>query len=112
MKIWNEIKEGKGRLIVPSIVIAEIVRLFLKNNRNKELDSFLGGINNTDKIRIIGLTKDIAELAGRLSYSYNMPMSDSVILSTAILIDHNNIITDDPHFKLAEKQNKIKRIRW
>ncbi|MFH0836824.1 MAG: PIN domain-containing protein [Candidatus Aenigmatarchaeota archaeon] len=112
LNIWMEINEGKSRLIVPSIVIAEIVRKFLKNNLNRELQTLLNGFNNTEKIRIVDLTKEIAEHSGKLSYTYNMPMVDAIILTTAILTEYNNIITDDPHFKPAEKQNRIKRVRW
>jgi predicted nucleic acid-binding protein len=110
--LWEDIKYGKGRLAVPSVVITEIVKKFLTRGLNKELDMLILGLNSSEKIFIIDLTREIAEEAGKLGYSFNVPTIDSIVLATAIKTGHNNIISDDSDYKKAEKQGKIKRIRW
>ncbi|MBI5332135.1 MAG: PIN domain-containing protein [Candidatus Aenigmarchaeota archaeon] len=110
--LWEDIKYGKARLIVPSVVITEIVKKYLMRGLNKELDMFISGLNSSENIFVADLTREIAEEAGKLSYSFNIPTIDSIVVATAVSTGYTNIISDDSDYKIAEKQNKIKRIRW
>lgn len=111
-KIWKEITKGKGRLVVSTVVVAETIKHFLKKNVKKPLFDFMLGLRTTERIHVINVTRTIAHEAGKLGYTFNMPMIDAIILSTAILTDHNKILTKDQHFRPAEKQRKIKRVFW
>jgi len=108
-EIWKEIIEGKGRLVVSSIVIAETVKVLLRKNLKKRLNDFMIAFRSSDKINVVDVTKLIAEEAGRISYSYNIPITDAIITVTAILTDHCNILSKDSHYDILEKDEKIRK---
>ena len=110
--VWKEVKEGKGRLVVSTIVIAETIKQLLRKNLNKYIDPLSEAFGTSDKIILIDVTKEIAEDAGRYAYGQDMPTVDGVILSTAIKTDHTNVLSNDEHYKTAEKQKLVKRIFW
>lgn len=110
--IWTEIKEGKGRLIVPTVVIVEMSKRLLKKNLGEELNDFLMGLEKSEKIFVVELTSKIAAMAGKLGNSYDLKIADSVILATAIYTDYTNIITDDEHFTMPAKHGKIRVVRF
>ena len=112
LDIWKEITEGKGRLVVSTIVVAETVKQLLMKNKEKELEAFLEAFRSSEKIIVIDVNREIAEKAGRYSFSYKIPTTDGVILATAILTEHTNILSEDVHYRVAEKQKKIKRVFW
>ena len=109
-KIWEEIKLGKGRLVVPTIVIVEVKKRLLSYGLNKFAEEFVDELESSQKISIVNLTLDIAKEAGKLGNSYNCTTADAVILATAIETGYINILTDDKHFLQAEKQGKVKII--
>ncbi|MBI2133984.1 PIN domain-containing protein [Candidatus Woesearchaeota archaeon] len=111
-KIWLDVTEGKSRLVVPTIIITELTKAFLRKNLGRELQEFLSSIEKSQKISIVDLTPSIASQAGKFSNTFNMPTVDSVILATAISTEYDNILTNDPHFNLPARQNKIKMIRF
>ncbi len=112
LNLWEEITTGKGRLVVPTVVIAEIEKRFLKRNLNQLFEEFLSQMENSEKIFIVGLTLEIAKEAGKLGNTYNLSTIDSIILATAKLTEFTELISDDEHFILAEKNNLIKRVRF
>lgn len=69
-------------------------------------------IESSQKISVVNLNLEIAKEAGRIGNTYNCTTSDSVILATAIETGYTNILTDDEHFIPAEKQGKIKIVRF
>lgn len=112
LEIWKEIKEGKGRLAVSTVVIAETVKHLLRKNLKRDLESLSHAFNTSEKITIVDVTKKIAEEGGKFSYSQDMPVIDGIIQATAISMDYTNILSDDEHYKIAEKRKLIKRIFW
>lgn len=111
-QIWKEITEGKGRLVVPTVVIAELSKKLLNRNFSNELQELMIELERSEKIHIADLTTKTALFAGKLGSSYNMPAFDSVILATAISTGHTNVLADDEHFALAVKNNQIKPVRF
>lgn len=103
--IWEEIKLGKGRLVVPTIVLVEIKKRLLSHGLNQYANELIEELEASQKVSIIDLTLDIAKKAGN---SYKCTTPDAVILTTAIETGYFNLISDDQHFTLAEKQGKIK----
>ena len=110
IKIWEEIKSGKGRLVVPTIVIVEVKKRLLSHGLSKFADEIIEEFESSQKISIVGLTLEIAKLAGTIGNTYKCTTADAVILATAIETGYTNIITEDKHFAMAEKQGKIKMI--
>src|SRR3989338_3432602 len=111
-KIWHELKAGKGRLVVPTIVIVEVKKRLLSYGLNKFADELMDEMEASNKISIIDLTVDIAKEAGRLGNTYNCTTPDAVILATALETGYTSLITNDEHFLSPEKQGKIKIITW
>jgi len=111
IEIWKDIKLGKGRLIVPTIVIVEVKKRLLGYGLSKYAEELADELEASQKISIVDLTLDIAKEAGRLGYTYNCTTADAVILATAIDTGYINLLTDDKHhFIQAEKQGKIRII--
>lgn len=111
-KIWREFSEGKSKLVIPTIVVAELCKRFLRKNLSREFENFVEDLEKSEKIITVDLTPKIAFLAGRLGHTYNMPTEDSVILATAISTGHINILTSDEHFILPARQDKIRIIKF
>lgn len=107
--IWKDIRFGKSKLIVPTVVIAELTKRFLKFGYNKKLEKLLEDFESSSKIIIVDLNFNIAKGAGNIGNSYNIPVIDSIIIATAIKTEHINILTDDDHFIPAAKQKKINK---
>lgn len=112
VKIEEEILEGKGRLVIPTIVISELVRETIRKGKIKIAEEILDALQTSTKIFVADLNQAIAKEAGRVGISFNVPLVDSVILATAILFDHKNILTVDEHYKTAERKGEIKRVFW
>ena len=110
--LWNEIKIGKARLVVPTIVIVEIKKRLLASGLSKYAEELIDELEASQRISIIDLTLDIAKESGRLGNTYNCTTADAIIIATAIQTSYINVITDDEHFIAAEKQGKIKIIRF
>jgi len=82
-------------LIVPVISIYEVFKVVLRESgENKALQA----VAAMQEGSVIDLTTNIAMNASKLSLQYNLPMADSIILSTAQT--HNCIIwTQDSDFE-------------
>jgi predicted nucleic acid-binding protein len=72
--------QDPSSLIVPVITIYEVFKVVLREfGENEALQS----VAAMQKGAIIDLTTSIAMNASKLSLQYNLPMADSIILSTA-----------------------------
>lgn len=109
-EIWEEIKLGKGRLVVPTIVIVEVKKRLLSYGLSKYADELVEEFEASQKISIVDLTLELAKKSGTTGNSYKCTTADAVILTTAIETGYNNLISNDKHFIPAEKQGKIKII--
>jgi len=112
LEIWKEIKDGKGRLAVSTVVIAETIKQLLRKNLQKDLESLSNAFGTSEKITVVDVTNEIANEAGKFSYSQDMPIIDGIIQATAISMNYPNILTNDEHYKPAERQKLIKRVFW
>ena len=72
--------QDPSSLIVPVITIYEVFKVVLRESgENEALQAVAAMMKGT----IIDLTTSIAINAAKLSLQYNLPMADSIILSTA-----------------------------
>ncbi len=107
LALWQEIVEGKGRLVIPTVVLVELKNRLLKRNLQKEAEELIRVFEDSSKIVLIPLTTDLAKKAGNLSYTYNMTNFDAVVLATAIETGYKNVLTSDPSFLRASKHGLI-----
>lgn len=110
LQIWAEIKEGKGRLTVPTIVISELKRNYLKKGLIREIKELLENLVSSSRITILSLTPDLASAAGSVAYAHNMTVNDGIVLASAMASGSTNLLTADPIFLRAQKDGKIKVI--
>ncbi len=107
LALWQEIVEGKSKLVIPTVVLVELKNRFLKRNLQKEAEELIRVFEDSSKIILIPLTTDLAKKAGSLSYTYNMTNFDAVVLATAIETGYKNVLTSDPSFLRASKHGLI-----
>jgi len=112
IKIKDEVIEGKSRLVIPVIVIVELVREMVRKGNPNTVNSLIRSLLVSSKITIANLDQTIAMEAGKMGITFNIPLVDSTILATAIIFEHTSILTNDEHYKLAEKRDRIKRVFW
>jgi predicted nucleic acid-binding protein len=108
--IWKEIREGKGRLIIPAPVIAETAKNVMVRGKQGYLAPFYNALESSTKITVVDTTFDLARHAGKLAYSYNISAVDGCVLATAIATGYDTVITTDTYFRRAKKEHKIKLI--
>ena len=82
-------------LVVPTITIYEVFKVILReSNENEALQAVVA----MQKGKVVELNASLAIAASKLSLEYNLPMADSIILSTAR--EFNAMIwTQDADFK-------------
>ena len=79
---------------------------------NKELEKLTDAMEMSGKIFVVDLTPEIATLAGKFGYSYNIPTADSIVLATSVVTRFTNVLTADPHFIPAEKEGRVNIIKF
>jgi predicted nucleic acid-binding protein len=72
--------DDPSSLIVPVITIYEVFKVVLRESNENEA---LQAVAAMQKGKLIDITAHIAMNASKLSLKYNLPMADSIILSTA-----------------------------
>jgi predicted nucleic acid-binding protein len=110
-KICDEIIHGKSRLVIPTVVIVELSKYYLKLGKNQKLSELLDLFETSHKIDIIGLEFELAKKSGKIGNSYKCKTADAIILATAVESGYTTILTEDVHFQIAEKQGKVKLVR-
>lgn len=111
-ELWKEIKSGKSRLVVPTIVLVELKKILLRRGLTAYAEELTNELEASQKISLVDLTVSLAKEAGALGNTYLCTTSDAVILATALMTGFTAVITDDAHFLAAEKQGKIKIVRF
>ena len=87
--------QDSSSLIVPVITIYEVFKIVLRESSENEALQAIAAMENG---QVIELTTSIAMASSRLSLKHNLPMADSLILSTAQLYGCT-IWTQDSDFK-------------
>lgn len=82
-------------LIVPVITIYEVFKVILRESAENEAFKAIVAMQSG---RVVELTAEIAMNASKFSLKYNLPMADSMILSTARMFD-STIWTQDSDFE-------------
>lgn len=87
--------QDSSSLVVPVITIYEVFKVVLRESgENKALQA----VATMHKGKIIDLTTSIAMNAAKISLHHNLPMADSIILSTVYAYDCT-IWTQDADFE-------------
>lgn len=100
------IKELAHRLLTPSIVLTEFVKI--AGTRIGESAARLRlGLLRERGMRILPLTEELALAAGSLLLAHqDVPIADALIASPVQTGDADYVITDDPHYKVLGVRTK------
>jgi len=99
-KITKLVQRELGeRLLVPSIVLAEYVKVASKK---VGVEAAITHIHELESRGIIvtNINREIALEAGRLLAKYpNVPIADALLAASATVYSADHVVTNDPHFK-------------
>lgn len=113
IQIIKETKEGKVYLILPVIVLAESTKKMLqKGVPQQTIDLFWGGIEASEKAKLIPIDKAIAKEAAKISLTYSLPMIDSLVAATANLTGCDVLFSGDSDYQLLAKKKYLKVQSW
>ncbi len=98
--------EDEASLIVPVITIYEVFKVILRESTE---NNALTVVDAMEKGRVIELTASLSMDASKLSLKHNLPMADSIILSTGLLYDCT-IWTQDSDFDGIENVRYFPKI--
>ncbi|GEM_PF-1262931 len=111
--ILNDVKEGKDYLIIPMVVYAEATKKLLQRGVSHDIiDLFWQGVEQSDKIQLVELNKQIAQEAARISLSYHVPMVDSFVATTAKITDCDILLASDSDYDILKKKKYLKVQSW
>ncbi len=91
--------------VVPTISIYEVFKSVL---RQRDESAGLQAIALMKQGQVVDLTTDIAMMAAKLSLEHNVPMADSIILSTGRLYQAT-VWTQDADFKGLDGVEYVKK---
>ena len=97
--------KNAGELVVPTISIYEVFKSIL---RQRDESAGLQAVALMRQGQVIDLTTNIAMMAAKLSLAHNIPMADSIILSTGRLYQAT-VWTQDVDFKGLDGVKYIKK---
>ncbi|MCR4313161.1 MAG: PIN domain-containing protein [Candidatus Roizmanbacteria bacterium] len=98
-KAFEEIEAGKGQLVIPAIVIAEIIYLIKRNKIEADINALIQKIQESNNFRISLLNMDT--LLCFKEQKVILEMHDSLIICEAI-IQSARIITNDKEITNSE----------
>ena len=99
-------REVVGRLLAPSIVLTEFVKI--AGARIGESAALLRlNLLKERGMRVIPLGEELALVAGRLLLSHpDVPIADALIASLVKIGEAEYVITDDPHYQDMKVRTK------
>src|SRR3989344_382249 len=107
-EIWDKVSNGDEELIVSVISLNELIVYFYRRGNIEEKDKWINLMKLMPNIELVPVSIKIAEESAKYRHSLGIPTVDSLILTTLILHDCEEIISTDPHFKKAEEQKLAK----
>ncbi len=111
--IFREVKERKSRIVIPAVAIAETTKLLLHRGKTRsDVVSFFTSLDQSDKISIVSLDKNLAIAAGAISISYGVPLIDSIVATTAHTHQCEILLAKDSHYAPLIKKKYVKLHNW
>ena len=109
----EETKKGKVKIIIPVVVFAETVRKLMQRGASRAvIDMFFSGIESSEKIEITIADKAVAAEAAQISLSYNIPLIDSFVAATHLLMECDILLSADTDYALLVKRKHMKVQSW
>lgn len=107
-KDCKELLESGCKFVVPSITLFEIIRKSLQKGKPEQGETIRSMCVMLPFVTIGIMDDGIADVGARYSHSLGLSTADALILATAKDSNCDYLISKDPDFEIAEKQNIIK----
>ncbi|MBS3814812.1 PIN domain-containing protein [Candidatus Bipolaricaulota bacterium] len=110
--VLKKLEEEKG--IVSSLVLAEVRYRILRKFDAEKADRVLNAIENFDNLQIVPVTAEVAKYGADIRDKYyrrgekELSYADAIHLSTAILVNCEELYSGDPDFlDIEEIKTKV-----
>lgn len=110
--IWKKVLRGKAILMIPAVVITELKRHCVRKDKMREYKELLEDFVRCPYISIESIDETLADQAGSISATFNVPTADSLIVACGVSKKCNVILSDDRHIKKIRRALKIKVNCW
>lgn len=105
----EKVRTKKVEGFVSLMTIAEVISIYYRTGEEETLIAKAGIESVIGEDRIVPITKEIAELAGKTKASYRMSLGDAFIVATAISIGCECVVSLDPEVKQID--GKLIKVR-
>lgn len=104
---------GKDELVVPMIVVSETYRkLFERGASEKLIESIFGELEQMNKVQFVPIDKQIAIETSKVSFSFKVPLIDSIVASTSKLFKCHFLLGKDEDFRFLQKKGYVRLKYW
>ena len=100
--LLEKVRQGKMEGFISVMTIAEIISIFARLGEEETLVAKASIESLMGEDRIVPVTKQLAEAAGRIKADYGMSLADAFIIATALLIDCKCLATMDPEIRQVD----------
>jgi len=113
LELYKEILYGKGKLIIPSICIFELIRLAIRSGITlSSIDSLINEMKVSQKIQVIVLDENIAKEAAKVSVTFGVPTVDSIVAATFKISGCDILLSKDDDLSLLAKKKYLRIENW
>jgi predicted nucleic acid-binding protein len=104
---------GKDELVIPMVTVSETYRkLFERGTSEKVIATIFNELELIDKVQFVPIDKLIATESGKVSFSYSVPLIDSIVAATGKLLKCHFILGKDEDLKKLQRKRYIKLKFW
>lgn len=105
----EKIRNNKIEGFISVMTIAEIISIYRRLGEEETIVAKTNIENLMGEDKIVPVTKNIAELAGKVKADYRMSLGDAFIIATALSIDCACVVSLDPEIRQVD--NKLIKVR-
>jgi predicted nucleic acid-binding protein len=111
--VLHGVISGKDELVIPMVTVSETYRkLFERGASERVIETIFNELELIDKVQFVPLDKRIAIESGKVSFSYSVPLIDSIVAATGKLLKCHFILGKDEDLKKLQRKKYIKLKFW
>jgi predicted nucleic acid-binding protein len=109
VELLEKIRSKKIEGFISVLTIAEIISIYSRLGEEETIVAKTSIESLIGEDRMVPITKQIAELAGRVKADYRMSLGDAFIVAAAISINCEYVVSLDPEIRQVD--NKLIKVR-
>ena len=104
VRLLEKVRTKKIEGFISVMTIAEIISIYRRFGEEETIVTKTNIESLIGEDRIVPVTKDIAELAGKVKAEYKMSLGDALIVATGAMIDCEYVVSLDPEMKQVDDE--------